>query len=171
MIRKARAADAEVICAIHNRIIEETLITFTTELRTVAAVKDEIALKSAAFLVAEVAGEVVGFASFGPFRSGPGYRATREHSILLDQRVRGKGLGRSLMQVLEDEAQRQGVHVLVAGISSANETAQAFHESLGFEEVGRMPEVGRKWDQWLDLILMQKRLASGIAPDSRGRAR
>jgi phosphinothricin acetyltransferase len=62
------------------------------------------------------------------------------------------------MDNLEAHAKASGSHVIVAGISSANPRSITFHARRGFVEVGRMPEVGRKWDQWLDLILMQKRL-------------
>ena len=63
------------------------------------------------------------------------------------------------MAALEDAARAEGVHVLIAGISSANPGAIVFHTALGFAEVGRMPEVGRKQGQWLDLVLMQKILS------------
>ncbi len=172
-IRQARTQDAPAITAITNAIIRDTLVTFTTDERSVESVAAEIETKGPAFLVADRDGAVVGFATYGTFRSGPGYAQCREHSIQLAPEARGQHVGRSLMQALEANAQAENVHVLVAGISSANPTAIAFHAAVGFKQVGRMPEVGFKWGQRLDLVLMQKILSpqSSVAPDSREKAR
>lgn len=156
IIRPALATDAEGICLISNDIIQNSLITFTTIDRSVPATQQAIDAADGAFLVAVEGETVLGFASYGEFRKGPGYAHTKELSIQLAPQSRGRGLGRKLMAELEDKARAADVHVLVAGISSANPESVAFHAALGFEEVARMPEVGRKQDQWLDLILMQK---------------
>ncbi|WP_424831141.1 N-acetyltransferase family protein [Ruegeria sp.] len=156
IIRPATPADVDAIVSITNEVIQDTLVTFTTELRTPAGIAADIKGRSGHYLVAELRDQVVGFATFGPFRAGPGYAKTCEHTIQLSPDARGQGVGKALMKALENVARDNGVHVLVAGISSANPAAIAFHAALGFAEVGRMPEVGRKWDQWLDLVLMQK---------------
>lgn len=157
-IRQAQPRDATGIARIANSMIRETLFTFTTQERR----PEEIALRlredPRRFLVAELDGRFLGFATYGDFRTGPGYRHTQEHSIQLVPDAQGHGLGRALMAKLEDTARAREVHVLVAGISSANPKAVGFHSAIGFTQTGLMPQVGRKWDQWLDLILMQKQL-------------
>ncbi|KIC43272.1 GNAT family acetyltransferase [Ruegeria sp. ANG-R] len=156
IIRQARAEDASGIAAITNAIIRDTLVTFTTTERSLGSIVADIEMRGSHYLVAELDGQVVGFATYGPFRAGPGYVRTAEHTIQLSRIAWGQGIGRALMSVLERIAHKDGVHVLVAGISSANPGAIDFHSAIGFHQVGRMPEVGRKRDQWLDLVLMQK---------------
>lgn len=172
-IRQAMADDAPAIVAITNAIIRDTLVTFTTDERSVESIVADIEAKGPAFLVAENDGVVLGFATYGNFRCGPGYAQCREHSIQLAPQTRGQGVGRALMAALEDGAKADQVHVLVAGISSANPAAIAFHAAIGFEHVGHMPEVGFKWGQRLDLVLMQKILGpqSSVAPDRDKKAR
>ncbi|UWR08183.1 MULTISPECIES: GNAT family N-acetyltransferase [Ruegeria] len=159
IIRPALPRDAAEIAEITNSIIRETLITFTTTERSPEEIARDIDERGLAFQVAELDGRVVGYATYGGFRSGPGYAHSREHTILLASEGRGRGAGRALIRTLEEVARSQGVHVLVAGISAENPGAISFHAAVGFETVGRMPEVGHKWGRWLDLVLMQKILA------------
>jgi phosphinothricin acetyltransferase len=109
--------------------------------------------------VAENSGRISGFITFGTFRAGPGYAATCEHSIIVRPGEQGQGVGRALMARGEAAAQGLGLHVMVAAISGANPEAIRFHDCCGFREVGRMPDVGRKAGQWLELVLMQKILS------------
>jgi len=157
--RPATAQDADAIAAIWNKMIREQLATFTTIEKTETEIRALIAQRDDAFWV--VGDDVVqGFATYGPFRAGPGYGATAEHTIILSEAAIVKGLGRALLAHLMAAAAAQGIHVLVAGISSANPNAVAFHTAMGFTQTARMPQVGRKRGQWLDLILMQKVLSA-----------
>lgn len=160
-IRPAQPGDAAAICAIWNRVIRDTAITFTTEEKTPDALAETIAARGDGFVVAEEAGGIAGFATISPFRSGPGYAHTLEHTIHLAPDARGRGLGRALMTRLETVAAGQGAHCLIAAISGANPDAVRFHAAMGFATVGRLPETGFKGGQWLDLILMQKFLHQG----------
>ncbi len=153
MIGSAIPDDAPWIAALWNAMIADTLFTFTTDLKTDSVVAQMIATRPVLVLP-----DQGGFATYGPFRAGPGYGATVEHTILLDPAVQGRGQGRALMAALMDHAHEAGHHVMVAGISGANPNAVAFHAALGFGTTGHMTQVGRKAGQWLDLILMQKLL-------------
>lgn len=160
-VRSATAGDAAAIAAIWNAVIRDTLITFNPVEKSEDEVGGLIAARTGAAggtFVAEEAGVVLGFATYAQFRAGAGYARTMEHTILLSPTARGRGLGRALMAALEADARAKGVHSLFAGVSSANTEGRAFHAALGFREVAVLPEVGWKWDRWLDLHLMQKRL-------------
>jgi len=104
---------------------------------------------------------VVGVATYGDFRDSvqrEGYRFTVEHTVHVDERTRGLGVGRALMEALVARAQAAGLHAMIGAVDGENHESIAFHERLGFAEVGRLPEVGRKFDRWLDLVLMQRTL-------------
>jgi L-amino acid N-acyltransferase YncA len=112
-------------------------------------------------LVAEIGGEIVGYTTWTWFRGGerfPGYRHTRELTIHVDEAHHGQGVGRVLIEALVERARAMDVHVLVAGVDAANDASIEFHRRLGFEPVATMPEVGRKFDRWLDLVLLQRRI-------------
>ena len=111
------------------------------------------------FIVAELDDVVIGYSCWTRFRGGDlfnGYRFTVEHTLHVDGRFHGIGVGRTLLGALIDEARTRGIHVMVAAIDRDNGASIQFHRAMGFDEVGRMPEVGRKFDRWLDLILMQR---------------
>lgn len=155
-IRQADDGDAAEIAEIWNRMIRDTARTFTTDEKTVDGLQADIAARGAGFLVAELDGQLAGFATYFPFRGGPGYAHTKEHSVILAKGFGGQGIGRALMQRLEEVARHEGVHSLVAGISGENPDGVAFHEAIGFQHVARLRQVGFKFGRWMDLVLMQK---------------
>lgn len=158
IIRPAGPGDSAAILAIWNPLIRDTSVTFTTLAKTPQVLTDDIAARGAAFLVAQEADAVLGFATYGAFRSGPGYAHTAEHTVILAPEAQGRGVGRALMAELEAVARAQALHALVAGVSGENAAAIAFHTAIGFRQVAHMPEVGRKFDCWMDLVLLQKLL-------------
>ncbi|NEY91446.1 GNAT family N-acetyltransferase [Tabrizicola oligotrophica] len=155
MIRPATPADAPAIAAIWNAVIRDSLATFTTLEKDPATLAAQIATGTP-WWVACVNDAVQGHATYGQFRGGPGYVYSMEHSIHLSNSAKGMGMGRALMAALESHARAQGVHVMVAGVSSENPEGQAFHARLGYAECGRILQAGHKWGRWLDLVLMQK---------------
>ena len=157
-LRPAHPSDAAAICAIWNAVIQNTNITFTTHQKTQAEVKTLISDRGVAFIVAADKDRLVGFATYGPFRPGPGYRDTVEHSIYLADSKHGSGTGQALMTQLADVARAQGKRIMVAMITADNTKARSFHAKQGFVEVGLMPAVGQKFGRLHDLCIMQKNL-------------
>ncbi len=155
MIRRATLQDADVIATIWNPIIRNTTVTFNSVERTVQDVARMIETRPV-FVVE--AGSVAGFATYGPFRNGVGYRYVAEHTIVLAEAARGHGGGRALMNALEQDAKSKQIKTLWAGISAENEGGLAFHKAIGFVEHTRLPEVGHKFGRFHDLVLLQKPL-------------
>ncbi|MBT1670096.1 GNAT family N-acetyltransferase [Curtobacterium flaccumfaciens pv. flaccumfaciens] len=106
-------------------------------------------------VVAEVDGVVAGYATYSQWRPHQGYRLTVEHSVYVVETFRGRGIATTLMAELVARATAEGRHVMMAGICSTNTGSIALHERLGFTTVAVVPEVGRKFDRWLDLTMMR----------------
>ncbi len=160
IIRHAEDGDVDAILEIHNEAIRDSrAIWIDAEVdrqdREVWLAQQQE--RGHPVLVAEVDGAVAGFASYGPYRPRPGYRFTVENSVYIRAGAQGAGLGRALMIELIELARAAGMHVMMAGIEASNRPSLMLHESLGFVEVGRLPQVGIKYGDWLDLVLLQLR--------------
>ena len=154
-VRAAKAADSGAVAAIWNHYIRHTTVTFAATPKTPAEVADLIATRPA-FFVAEVAGGILGFATYAQFRGGDGYARCMEHTVQLAPDASGGGLGRALMSAVENHARANGAHSIFAGVSADNMAGRAFHSRLGYAETAILRETGYKFDRWLDLVLMQK---------------
>jgi phosphinothricin acetyltransferase len=167
IVRDATLEDAADILAIYNHAALNTTAVWSDGPADLSSRREWILARQQAgypVMVAMRGSDVVGFASFGDFRPWPGYRHTVENSVYVGERHHRHGVGRSLMAALIERATALDKHAMIAGIEAANAASIALHASLGFAEVGRMPEVGCKFGRWLDLVLMQKRLANGVRP-------
>lgn len=159
-LREATPADAAALKAIMAPVIAGSTASFSSEERDEAAwaamVTDRLS-RGRAFYVAEVEGEVVGYATYDQFRPGNnGYRFTMEHSVYLNDAAQGFGLGRTLMLMVEQHAREAGHHSMIAAIDADNAGSIAFHKALGYGEAGRVPQAGFKFDRWLDVLFLQK---------------
>jgi len=158
LIRDASPADLGALRDIYNDAVLNTTAIWNEvaiDLDNRRAWLELRAQQGVPVLVAEDAGEVVGYASYGPWRAFDGFRETVEHSVYVRADQRGKGVGPQLMQALVDRARAQGLHVMVAAIESGNAASIRLHERLGFATTGQMPQVGQKFGRWLDLTFMQ----------------
>ncbi|NOX40021.1 MAG: N-acetyltransferase [Alphaproteobacteria bacterium] len=158
-LRPATNADLGQIIDIWNPIIRDTDVTFNSVEKTRQSLKSELDRKAELghpFLVAEIKGAVVGFATYGQFRASNGYARSMEHTIILADEARGSGLGRALMSQIEAHARARKIHSMWAGVSHRNRCALEFHRAIGYVQIACLPEVGWKFDRWYDLVLMQK---------------
>jgi len=162
-IRPATDSDLPAILAIYNHEIATGTAIYIDEPQTLEQRAEWFAAKRAAglpVLVIEDEEGVAGFGSYGPFRPQPGFRSCVEHSLYLAENRRGRGYGKLLLSALIDDAIMRGMHTMVAAIDAENQRSIALHAGFGFTLVGQLPEVARKFDRWLDLVLLQKTLAN-----------
>jgi len=166
-IRDAIPADAAAILPIHNHAVLSTTAVWNEGESDLAGREAWLAARAAGgfpVLVAEIDGAIAGYASFGDFRAWDGYRFTVEHSVYVDPARHRSGVGRALLEALIERARAMGKHAMIAGIEAGNQGSIALHRSLGFEEVGRLPQVGTKFGRWLDLVFLQLTLDGRDAP-------
>ena len=160
-IRPAVDVDLPAITAIYNAFVPTTTHEWTEALHTVEERSGWLRAQGAAgrpVLVATDGDDVVGWASYGDFRDStrwPGYRFTVEHSIHVAESHWNQGVGRALLGGLVDDARHAGKLVMIGGIDASNVRSIDFHARLGFREVGRLPGIGEKFGERLDLVLMQ----------------
>lgn len=159
-LRLARPDDAEATRTIYNAEVTGSSVTFDLVPRSLEEQRDWLAARSGALavVVAEVAGEIVGFAALSPYRSRPAYSTTVEDSVYVRGDQRGTGVGRALLAELVEVAAARGFHTMMARIVGGHDASIGLHRSLGFELVGVEKEVGRKFGRWLDVALMQRML-------------
>ena len=158
LIRDFLDTDLAAMMAIHNDAVLHTTAIWNDTPVDMENRRAWVAMRKSLgypVLVAEIDGDVAGYATFGDFRPFDGFRFSVEHSIYVDRRFRRRGIARALLPVLIDKARGIGKHVMVGAIAADNEASIRLHAEAGFVEVGRMPEIGRKFDRWLDMVLMQ----------------
>ena len=164
-IRAATVADAHACREIYRPYIENSTLTFEYDVPTLYEVERRIAsaLDSHTWLVAESAGAIAGYANAKDFSSREAYQWSCETGIYLSPDFHGRGLGRALYQSLLDHLAAQGFRIAVGRIAVPNDPSIALHEALGFETSGTLRSIGWKLDAWIDVVLMQKDLAPGMA--------
>ena len=165
MIRPSRDEDIASITAIYAHHVLNGTGTFEIDPPSVADMtvrRADVLSKGLPYIVAEDAGQVIGYAYCTWFKPRPAYRFSAEDSIYLAPGVHGKGIGRALLAELAAQAERVGIRKLIAVIGdSSNAGSVGVHRSLGFEHVGILKSCGWKFDQWLDVVLMEKALGPG----------
>lgn len=166
-IRSATQADLPQLLDIHNDAIRNLDAIWTEAEETLADRKvwlEDRAANDFPVLVAQEAGRILGHASYGTYRSRPGYRKTIEHSIYLRDEAQGRGVGKALMTALIEDAKAKHFHLMIAVIDAKNQGSIKFHERFGFQIAGHLPQAGFKHGRWLDQVNMVLLLNDDPAP-------
>lgn len=157
-IRKATLSDLKEITDIYNDAIQKTVATFDTEIKTIDNQKKwfEDHGPNNPILVAELDGNIIGWAALSRYSTRCAYSDTAEISLYVREQDQGRGIGKKLMQSIVKEGENTSLHTIIARITDGNEKSIHLHKSVGFEHIGIMKEVGNKFGRRLDVCLMQK---------------
>jgi phosphinothricin acetyltransferase len=170
-IRPAQPRDLTVITAIYDHAVRYGTASFELDppdQREMARRYEILCAAGYPYLVAELDGEVVGYAYAGPYRARPAYRWSVEDSIYIAPQSQRRGIGRALLEQLISGAEAGDFRQMIAVIGdTANTASIELHRRAGFRTVGTFENVGFKFGRWLDSVLMQRPLGRGAqtAPD------
>ncbi|HZY35934.1 MAG TPA: GNAT family N-acetyltransferase [Mucilaginibacter sp.] len=166
-LRDATEGDLPAILSIYNDVIINTTAVYSEKPHTLPMriewFRDRVNNKFPVY-VADVNGSIAGFSSYGHFRVWPCYRYTVEVSVYVEKAFRGKGISKTLLGALIDQAKKTNVHAIIAGISADNRVSINLHQSFGFVEVAHFKEVGYKFNRWLDLKFLELMIENTPGP-------
>lgn len=168
MIRSACPGDARALLAIYAPYVTDTAVSFECAVPTEAEFSSRIArtLERYPYLVLEEAGEILGYAYAGPFKSRAAYDWSVEVSVYVRQDAHGRGCGRKLYEALEEALRAMGIRNLYACIAYTEKTddpyltqdSPRFHERMGYRLCGAFHRCAAKFGRWYDMVWMEKQI-------------
>lgn len=158
VIRLAREEDLGAINDIYNYYVAHSTCTYEETAESLEGRRRWLAEHGEKHpaVVAELDGRIVGWGSLSGFRERSGYRFTVENSVYVHPEFQRRGIGAMILQDLIERGRRLGHRAMMALIDAEQAGSVRLHERFGFEEVGRLREVGFKAGKWLDVIYMEK---------------
>ena len=167
-VRNATLDDAAAIAEIYNQGIEDRIATYETEPRS--AEEQQAWLRAIAdhypAVVAQIDGEIVGWAGAGPYRARECYRGIGEFSMYVRRDWRGRSVGDLMLAALISEAERLGLWKLLSRIFPFNAASRALCRKHGFREVGVYKKHARLDGRWLDVVIVERLIPSNLHLDT-----
>jgi L-amino acid N-acyltransferase YncA len=164
LLRTATAEDAASIAEIYNQGIEDRVATYETRRRS--AEDQQVWLQAIAgrypAVVAQIDGEIIGWAGAGPYRVRECYQGIGEFSMYVHRDWRRQGVGDLLLASLISEAERLGLWKLLSRIFPFNEASRALCRKHGFREVGVYEKHARLDGRWLDVVIVERLISSNL---------
>ncbi len=165
LVRPSTDGDMEEVRRIYAHEVFYGLSTFEEQppdIREMTKRRQGVLALGMPHLVAEIDGEILGFAYASRHRPRPAYNHTIENSVYVAEDMRGTGTGKMLLSALIEECERGPWRQMVAVIGdSENAGSIGLHKSLGFRQVGILQSVGFKLGRWVDTVIMQRALNEG----------
>ena len=160
-IRLATDADLPAINDIYNHYVACSTCTYQTEPEPLESRRTWFASRSDAHpvTVAEIAGRVIGWGALSRFHPRAAYARTVENAVYIHHEFHGQGVGRAVLADLIDRAKTLSHHTIIALVSGEQTASLRLHEKMGFVFAGRIVQAGFKFDQWLDVVYLQKLLS------------
>jgi phosphinothricin acetyltransferase len=158
IVRLAIADDFDAITAIYNHYVAVSTTTYDDEPVTAEDRRKAFAARESIHpvMVAVRNGELIGFGALSPFRERRGYRFTVENSVYVRADCHRQGVGSAILADQIQRARTLKLHAIVAVIDSEQSASIALHAKHGFTQLGRLPQVGFKFDRWLDIVFMER---------------
>jgi phosphinothricin acetyltransferase len=160
--RDATLDDLPGIVAIYNSTVPSRLVTADLEPVTV---ESRLAWfhahgpQARPLWVVEENGTVVAWLSFSDFYGRPAYLRSAEVSIYLAESVRGKGLGKQLLQAALERAPALGIDTVLGFIFGHNEPSLRLFRGFEFQTWGTLPRVAVLDGVERDLVILGRRLS------------
>lgn len=155
IIRKAKIEDLKELLEIYNYEVKNGVATLDLEEKTL----DEWErwfyahnVDNHPLFVAEIEGDIAGYASLSSYREKEAFKTTVELSIYIGKKYRKQGIASALMKFIIEEAKKdERTHTVVSVITSGNEASEKLHKKFGFEFCGTIKEVGIKFEKYRDI--------------------
>lgn len=167
IIRDALPEDAERLVEIYSHYVLNTAVSFEYTVPSVHDFTERIRKTKEKYpwLVCEKNGQIIGYAYAGAYSPREAYAWTAATSVYVDKDYHRLGAGSLLYAELEERLLNRGIINLLAGVAYCDEADQylthdsrQFHLKMGYTQVARMKEIGKKFNRWYDLLWMQKKL-------------
>ena len=164
LLRTATAEDAASIAEIYNQGIEDRVATYETERRSAEDQQTWLQAIAGRYpaVVAQIDGEIIGWAGAGPYRVRECYQGIGEFSMYVHRDWRRRGVGDLLLASLISEAERLGLWKLLSRIFPFNEASRALCRKHGFREVGVYEKHARLDGRWLDVVIVERLISSNL---------
>jgi len=160
-------AHREAVVDIYNYFVENSFAAYPDEAfdYEIFDYFQRISHGYPAIVVKSADGEIIGFAFMSSFHSVTTFQKTASTTYFIMPGHTRKGVGRAILGRFEEKARRMGIKIILAHVSSRNSDSLMFHQANGFEECGRLRDVGTKFGRDFDVVWMQKRLGEGDGPE------